>query len=188
MLFNSHSNLQGQHSVLSASNSAWLRYEPEDLERAWSRAQAAKRGDDLHALAAECIRLGQRLEDVQKTLNMYVNDAIKLLMRPEQVLYYSPNAFGTCDAIAFRNNFLRIHDLKTGRTKADFDQLMTYVAYFLLEYNAGRLDGVEGVELRIYQGNAVKVYVPSQTEILPIIDRIVFFDRLITDWRMEAMS
>lgn len=188
MLFNSHSNLQGQHSVLSASNTAWQRYDVEDLERAWSRAQAAKRGDDLHELAANCIRLGQRLEDVQKTLNMYVNDAISLRMRPEQVLYYSPNAFGTTDAIGFKDGFLRVHDLKTGRTKSDFDQLLAYVAYFLLEYNMGTVEGITDVELRIYQGNGVKVHVPTRPEIVALIDRIIFFDKLITEWRMEAMS
>lgn len=188
MAWNTHSNLQGQHSVLSASSSSWLRYEAEDLERAWSRQQAAKRGDDLHALAANCIRLRQRLEPVQKTLNMYVNDAISFFMRPEQVLYWSPNAFGTCDAISFVNNFLRIHDLKTGRTKAEFDQLLIYVCYFLLEYNQGRLDGIEGIELRIYQGNAIKVHVPSHTELLPIMDKLVTFDQLLTQWRLEEMQ
>jgi hypothetical protein len=188
MLFNTHSNLQGQHSFLSASKSSWLRYEVEDLERAWSRAQAAKRGDELHELAANCIRLGQRLEDVQKTLNMYVNDAIRYRMRPEQVLYWSPNAFGTADAIDFRNCILRVWDLKTGRTKADFDQLLTYVAYFCLEYNGGRLDGIEEIDLRIYQGNAIKQLTPKNTDIVPIIDRLLFFDKLVTEWKMEEMS
>ena len=46
---------------------------------------------------------------------MYVNDAIGFKMTPEQILYYSDNCFGTADAILFRNNFLRIHDLKTGK-------------------------------------------------------------------------
>lgn len=188
MIFNQHSNLQGQHSVLSASNTAWQRYDVEDLERAWSRAQAAKRGDELHALAATCIKLGQRLEDVQKTLNMYVNDAISLRMKPEQVLYYSSNAFGTADAIGFNKGFLRVHDLKTGRSKADFDQLLAYVVYFLLEYNEGRVDGIDDVELRIYQGNAVKVHKPTKPEIVSLIDRVIFFDKLITEWRMEAMA
>lgn len=188
IIFNKHSNLQGQHSVLSASNTAWQRYEVEDLERAWSRAQAAKRGDDLHELAANCIRLGQRLEDVQKTLNMYVNDAIRLRMRPEQVLYYSPNAYGTADAIGFRERFLRVHDLKTGRSKADMDQLLAYVAYFILEYNNGRLEGIDDVELRIYQGNAIKVHKPTKPEIISLMDRIIYFDQLITQWRMEEES
>lgn len=188
MLFNSHSNLAGQHSELSASQSSWLRYDVEDLERAWSRKQAARRGDELHEFAANAIRLGQRLEDVPKTLNMYVNDCIADRLRPEQVLYYSPNAYGTADAIGFRNGVLRVRDLKTGRAVATMDQLLVYVCYFLLEYNAGRIDGIEDIELRIYQGNKFKQHHPSHTEILPIIDKIVFFDKLITEWRMEAMS
>lgn len=188
LIFNKHSNLQGQHSVLSASNTAWQRYDVEDLERAWSRAQAAKRGDELHELAANCIRLGQRLDDVKKTLNMYVNDAITLGMRSEQVLYYSPNAYGTADAIGFRDSFLRVHDLKTGRSKADMHQLLAYVVYFLLEYNGGQVDGVENIELRIYQGNGIKVYVPTKPEIISLIDRVIFFDKLVTQWTLEAMS
>ena len=119
---------------------------------------------------------------------MYVNDAISFRMVPEQVLYWSPNAFGTCDAISFRDNFLRIHDLKTGRTKADFDQLMVYVIYFLLEYMGGRLDAIDGCELRIYQGNGIKIYSPSKVELLPMMDKLVSFDQLLTQWRMEEMS
>lgn len=119
---------------------------------------------------------------------MYVNDAISLRMKPEQVLYYSSNAFGTADAIGFNKGFLRVHDLKTGRSKADFDQLLAYVVYFLLEYNEGRVDGIDDVELRIYQGNAVKVHKPTKPEIVSLIDRVIFFDKLITEWRMEAMA
>lgn len=188
MLFNSHSNLAGQHSELGASQHAWLRYEVEDLERAWSRKQAARRGDELHEFAANAIRLGQRLEDLPKTLNMYVNDCIKDRLRPEQVLYYSPNAYGTADAIGFRNGILRVRDLKTGRSPVHMDQLLVYVCYFILEYNFGLFDGIEQIELRIYQGNAFKEHIPANTEILPILDRIVYFDKLLTQWRMEAMS
>ena len=47
--------------------------------------------------------LGQKLPKSQKTLNMYVNDAISFRMVPEQILFYSENCFGTADTIVFRN-------------------------------------------------------------------------------------
>lgn len=128
------------------------------------------------------------MEDVQKTVNMYVNDAIRNRMAPEQVLYYSANAFGTTDAIGFKNRKLDVWDLKTGRTHASFDQLLRYVCFFLLEYNMGKLDGVDEIELRIYQGNGIKIHTPDRTEILPLLDKIVYFDQLVTQWRMEALS
>ena len=49
-------------------------------------------------------------------------------MTPEQILYYSDNCFGTADAILFRNNFLRIHDLKTGKIPAHMEQLEIYAS------------------------------------------------------------
>lgn len=186
MLFNSHSNLVGQHSFLSASKASWLRYDEEKLERAWSSQMAAKEGDAKHQLAAMLIQQRVKLADEQKTLNMYVNDAIDLGMNPEQTLYYSPNAFGTADAIYFRNYCLGVHDLKTGRTPVHMDQLMVYVAYFCLEYHYKPVE--LQIELRIYQGNRVLKMVPKHTDIVPIMEKIVSFDELITKWRMEAMA
>ena len=71
-------------------------------------------------MAAEHIRLGMRIPCNKVTFNAYVNDAIGYRMTPEQVLYYSPNVYGTADAIRFYENsrFLRIHDLKTGNTRS----------------------------------------------------------------------
>lgn len=186
MLFNSHSNLAGQHSFLSASKAAWLRYDEDKLERSWSSSQAAKRGDELHELAAMLIRLGQFLPNEPKTLNMYVNDSIILGLKPEQTLVYSPNAFGTADAIGFFNPVLRVHDLKTGRTPSHMDQLLVYAAYFCLEYMF--LPEELEIELRIYQGNGIKIHTPKHTEIKPIMDKIVQFDKLITKWRMEEAA
>ena len=92
------------------------------------------KGTELHDFAAKCITLGQKLPKSQKTLNMYVNDAIGFKMVPEQPLFYSENCFGTTDAIAFRNRMLRIHDLKTGVIPAHMEQLEIYAALFCLEY------------------------------------------------------
>lgn len=102
-------------------------------------------------------------------------------MIPEQVLYYSPYSFGTADAISFRKNFLRIHDLKTGITPAHMEQLLIYAALFCLEYD---IDPAKiETELRIYQSDDIVIHNPSADEILTLMDRIVRFDKLINDIR-----
>lgn len=111
---------------------------------------------------------------------MYVNDAIGFKMKPEQVLYYSDNCFGTADAIIFRNNLLRIHDLKTGVTKAHMEQLEIYAALFCLEYKIKPGD-IE-MELRIYQNDEVLYHNPTAEDILPIMDKIVHWDDILSKW------
>ena len=123
MNFNRHSNLEGQHAFLGASKYHWINYDEAKVVDVYSNFLAAQKGTVLHEFAAQCIRLGQRLPKSQKTLNMYVNDAIGYRMTPEQVLFYSENCFGTTDAIAFRNNLLRIHDFKSGVVPAHMEQL-----------------------------------------------------------------
>lgn len=98
-------------------------------------------------------------------------------MTPEQVLYYSDNCFGTADSIAFRNGLLRIHDLKTGVTPAHMEQLEIYVALFCLEYKIKPTD--IDVELRLYQSDEILVHKPMADEIVPIIDKIITFDKII---------
>lgn len=147
---------------------------------------AAQRGTELHALAHDCIRLGVRLPKTQKTLHMYVNDAIGYRMTQEQILYFSENAFGTADTISFRKGKLRIHDLKTGFTPTSEHQLEVYAALFCLEY---RIKPAEiEIELRIYQNDEVRIYDADPDVITHIMDKITTFDRRITELRMEAMS
>lgn len=141
---------------------------------------AKEMGTRLHAFAAECIRLKQNLPRKHKTLNMYVNDAINYRMEPELVLFYSFNCFGTTDAIAFRKNFLRIHDFKSGVTPVSFHQLEIYAALFCLEYDY-RPGQLSGIELRIYQNDDVLIANPEADIILPIMDRIVTFDKIIDE-------
>lgn len=74
-------------------------------------------------------------------------------MTPEQPLYFSDNCFGTADAISFRKNELRIHDLKTGSTPANLKQLEIYAALFCLEYNKDPTS--IKIVLRIYQNNEI---------------------------------
>ena len=104
-------------------------------------------------------------------------------MTPEQILYYSPNCFGTTDAICFRNNFLRIHDLKTGEIDAHIEQLEVYAALFCLEYHIRPAD-IE-MELRIYQHDQILYHKPTVEDILPIMDRIITADKVINKIREE---
>lgn len=184
MLFNRHSQLKGMHAFLSASNYHWINYDEEKLDRVFFAQEAARRGTELHALAHECIRLGVRLPTGKKSLNQYVNDGIGYRMTPEQILFYSENCFGTADAIAFKRNKLRVHDLKTGVNEASFHQLEVYVALFCLEYKKNPLH-IE-MECRIYQNDEVRIHVPEADAIFHIIDRIVTFDKRIMALRMEA--
>jgi len=144
--------------------------------------QAIQRGTELHELASKLIRLDVKLPKSNKTLNMYVNDAIGFKMVTEQPLYYSENCFGTADAICFRKNFLRIHDLKSGEAPASIKQLMVYNALFCLEYNIKPSD-IE-IELRLYQSDETIVHVPDSSEILAIMDKIITFDKRIEQIRV----
>ena len=177
MNFNAHLNLEGQHAFLSASKYHWINYDEEKLVNAYRKWQAVQMGTRLHAWACECILLGQKLPRSNKTINMYVNDAIGYKMTPEQPLYFSENCFGTADAISFKKNLLRIHDLKTGETPGSIHQLEVYASLFCLEYgyNPNDID----MELRIYQSDQVLIHKPEPEDILPIIDKIVIFDKQI---------
>lgn len=183
MNFNKHSNLEGQHAFLGASKYHWINYSEEKVADAYTRFLAIQKGTMLHAFAAQCILLGQKLPRSQKTLNMYVNDAIGYKMVPEQILYYSPNCFGTADAITFRNNTLRIHDLKTGESPTHMEQLMVYAALFCLEYHV-KPSEIE-MELRIYQNDEIVYHNPTIEDILPIMDKIVTFDQIIDKIKEE---
>ena len=185
MNFNRHSNLEGQHAFLGASKYHWIFYDEAKVAEYFKRSLAAQKGTELHAFAAQCIRLRQKLQPSKKTLNKYVNDAIGYRMTPEQILYYSPNCFGTADAIAFndKKGFLRIHDLKTGVTPAHMEQLIVYAALFCLEYNVKPGD-IE-CELRLYQADDILISNPNVEDIAPVMDKIITFDRIIMDIRRE---
>jgi hypothetical protein len=138
---------------------------------------AAQRGTVLHAFACQCIKLGQKLPKSNITLNSYVNDAIGFRMKPEVLLFHSYNAFGTADTISFRNNVLRVHDLKTGVSPVAMYQLEIYVALFCLEYKEDPKK--INVELRLYQNNEIVVHTPDPSDILKIMKKIVSFDKRI---------
>jgi hypothetical protein len=186
MNFNTHFELAGKHAFLSASKYAWIRYDIAKLEDVYRNHQEAQRGTELHEFAANAIRLGIKLPRTKKTINAFVNDALGFRMTPEQILYFSENVFGTADAISFRQNMLRIHDLKNGVTKASFDQLLIYSALFCLEYRVdpSKID----IELRLYQSDEILVMVPDLEDIVPIMEKIVQFDQRIHEMKLEAFA
>jgi len=169
--------LEGQHAFLGASKYHWINYSEDKVAASYKAFLATQRGTELHDFACRCIRLGQKLPKSQKTLNMYVNDAIGYRMTPEQLLWYSDNCFGTADAIAFRKNLLRVHDLKTGEINAHVEQLWVYDALFCLEYHK-KPEEIE-IENRIYQHDDVLVDFPDPKVIAGIMDKIIKFDTVI---------
>lgn len=186
MNWNDHSRQQGQHAFLGASNYHWLGYDINKLANTVINFQAKERGTRLHAFAAECVALMQKLPKSKKTLNAYINDAIGFRMDTEVVLYYSDNCFGTADAISFTNGFLRIHDLKTGTVPAHMEQLYIYAALFCLEYGYDPKD--IQIETRIYQNDNVWIENPTHEVIDPIIEKIKEFDPIITEILLGATA
>lgn len=197
MIFNEHSELKGKHALLSPSQPYWLNYEKDDLERLYLNYYAQSMGTSLHELSQELIdeRLKLRKGDQnvllhhllskgypRKTidanmdryfvnLRQYVNDAIGFRMTTEQPLIFSDNCFGTADSITFRDNTLRIHDLKTGKTPAKIEQLMIYAALFCFEYNVKPID--ISIELCIYQDGEILYHNPEPQEITDIMHTII---------------
>lgn len=183
MNFLKHSDLEGQHAFLGASKYHWINYDEDKLVESYSNQLAKQKGTMYHDFAAQCIRLGQKLPKAKKTLNMYVNDAIGFRMIPEQILFYSKNCFGTADAICFRNDFLRIHDYKSGMVQAHMEQLLIYNALFCLEYDI-KPSSIES-ELRIYQFNDIFSHNPDPSEVEEIMRKIVRFDKVIEKIKKE---
>lgn len=194
MQFNRHSELEGRHAFFSASKGHWVRYSPEKLRLHIKNHRQAVRGTQLHDLARAAIQLGVKLAGNRSTMSQYVNDAIGFRMSPEVVLRYSDNAFGTVDAIGFREEIvdqetgrkmwvLRIHDLKTGATATSFNQLIIYAAYFCLEYKKDPFD--LGIILRIYQNNQFKEMITDPHEVKEFMDATVASDDIFMTVMLE---
>ena len=177
MNFNYH-KLEGMHAFLSPSKYAWVGYDEETLESVYINWKQSQIGTELHELAAKLIKLKVKLPKINKTLNMYVNDAIGFRMDTEVVLFYSQYFFGTADAISFIGNVLRIHDLKTGVGKVKMEQLMVYAALFCLEYNIAP-NSIKEIELRIYQNDQVLFHTPSYEEVDEVINKIKELDTML---------
>lgn len=195
MIWNEHSKLEGNHAILSPSGYHWLYYETDDqLFNKFRSLYSQSLGTVLHEFAQKRIMYRMKLKKNEEnsvlfylldngiprqvidldrifvnTMN-YINDAIGFRMDPEVLLYYSNNCFGTADAISFKKNELRIHDLKTGVIPAHMEQLEIYAALFCLEYNKKpeELD----FELRLYQSDEIIISNPAGEAIRPIMDKI----------------
>jgi hypothetical protein len=176
-------DLVGEHAFLGASKYHWVNYDDDKIVASFDRFLATQRGTELHDFAKRCIELGQRLPKSKLSLNSFVNDAIGYRMKPEQPLFYSINAFGTTDAICFRDELLRIHDLKTGVSSVSMTQLEIYAALFCLEYKV-KPEEIK-MELRIYQSNEIVVHKPTGEDIRRIMDKIISFDKKLELRKLE---
>lgn len=201
MIFEKHLNLQGKHAILAPSQPHWLRYTDDQLYQKYVSGYSQAMGTSLHELAETLIynnlklKKGDKLtvlshllsdgipkevidiERIYSNFMTYVNDAIGFKLTPEQVLYYSDYCFGTADAISFRNNFLRIHDYKSGTNPAKMEQLLVYAALFCLEYKIK--PGEIETELRIYQNDEIVFHNPTADEILPVMDAIIHHSKTL---------
>ena len=180
MNFNQHFRLNGLHAPFSPSQPSWLNYTDEKALDVYSNKKAAEMGTRLHNWAKETIDLGIRQPRSKKTIYAYVNDAIGFRMDTEVVLYYSDRFFGTADAISFKNNFLRIHDLKTGTSPVHIEQPLVYAALFCLEYKIKPSD--IKIELRIYQNDEIQSYEPEEGEVEEVMNKIVHLDELLSSY------
>ena len=191
MRFNRHVNLEGMHAPFSPSQSSWLRYSDNKLIEVYLNKKAAVMGTRLHQWVKDTIDLGIKQPKSKKTIYAYVNDAIGFKMDTEVVLFYSENFYGTADTICFRQGrdgryILRIHDLKTGKSgniEDHIEQLEVYAALFCLEYKVkpGDID----IELRVYKNDEVLIHNPTVEEIVPIMDQMIHFEKLLEKVKSE---
>jgi hypothetical protein len=147
--------------------------------------RASLEGVEQHRYAAICIEERIVQDDETTTLGMYINQCIQYRMSAETVLFFSPNAFGTVDAIAYRHRRLRISELKTGVSRTSEHQLEVYAALFCLEYEIDPFS-MRDIELRIYQDGGVRVYIGDPYFIKGIMDKIVKFDGILNMLREEV--
>jgi hypothetical protein len=182
MMFNRHS-APTTHAFLSASKYHWLDYNDDKLLRMYVERMSAARGTQLHALAHDMIQMKVKAPDTPTTFNMYVNDCIGFRMTTELLLIYSEHSYGTADAISFRDKKLRISDLKNGVTPASMKQLRVYAALFCLEYHFRPFE--IDIELRIYQNDDVELEHADPDDIMHVMDRIVYCDKLVREMREE---
>lgn len=205
MNWNDHSQLEGKHAFLSASQYRWLNYDEGTLFDRLKGQYATTIGTVAHDLAHDCIigriKLHSRdrhlidyamfknyipaisydADNILSNMIPFVNDAIGYRMSSEVVLYYSRYCFGTADAILYDevNHILRIHDLKTGDTPAHMEQLLIYAALFYLEYHYD--PNKTQTILRIYQSGQINELIADPKDVKNIMNLIIDDCAKITD-------
>lgn len=122
-------------------------------------------------------------KEVFETTICYINDGIRFGMTTEQGLKYSEFVYGHADTISFKNNVLRIHDLKTGANPAHMEQLKVYAALFCLEYVIK--PSTIKIELTLYQWDEIVQEEPKLEEIVEIMDRIITSTKIAQDVEKE---
>ena len=188
MIFNKHLNLEGKHALLGGSKYHWINdISKEDKLKRIRSFYISDLGTALHEVAQKRIKYGFKLSRNDKKaviIDILEAGVPELVLSTvdfdavfEKILYYSDFCFGTADTIAFRDNFLRIHDLKTGLMPAHIEQLEIYASLFCLEYKIKPVD--IQMELRIYQNNEVLIHNPEVDEIVPIMDQIIAYNKFI---------
>ena len=213
MSFEDYSIPEGSHAIFGASKSSWLNDADDDqIISRYINSFASTIGTSTHKFAKCCIDKKIRLSKNDKKLLLYhlltdpeanipkavidldylfpnvrnyVNDAITMHMQTEKRLIYSDLSYGTADAISCVNNYLRIHDLKTGKNPVHIDQLMIYAAYFCLDQDI-RPRNLTGIELRIYQNAEIIFHNPKVEEIETIMEKSIYTNHVINKFRSEA--
>ena len=207
MKWNDHLKLKNTHALFSPSTGGWEKYDHNRLQERYYTSFATDIGTAIHEeamwhiskrvpvkaaakgeLKLELYKRSNIPDDVIDVLDFdpmfknymaYVNDAIGFRMDPEVILYSNNLCYGTADAISFRDDFLRIHDLKTGVTPGHIEQLFKYAALFCFEY---KVDPRKiKTELRIYQHNDILIANPEADEMMPYIDQITQINKLNND-------
>lgn len=198
-------SLKNAHAFCGASNYHWRNYDKEKLIQTKINSDASTIGTLLHSYAAKNIDKGFKLYKTDKrgvlrylivehevpeysvdidrlfpNLMNYVNDSIGYRMKPEVLLYYSDNFYGTTDAISWSNGVLRISDLKTGKPPATFMQLENYAAFFCLDYKI-KPSEIKKIEFRFYQDSEIIFAEPDPKILVPIIDQIIDFNNVLSD-------
>lgn len=120
-------------------------------------------------------------KEVFEAVRDYINHGVGFKMNVEQGLQYSEYCFGHADTICFRDNVLRIHDLKTGANPAHMEQLKVYAALFCLEYEIHPRSIT--IILRLYQWDGIEQLIintesEEYEELIAIMDRIIATEKI----------
>ena len=210
-----YSKLEGTHALFSASKGSWVNDASEEqIIKRYISSYATAIGTSTHKFAKNCIDKKMKLSKGDKKLLLYhllndpeanipesvidldylfsnvrnyVNDAIAMNMNAEVLLVYSDLSYGTADTISCENNFLRIHDLKTGKSPVHIEQLLIYAAYFCFDRNINPSD-LTGIELRIYQNSEIIYYEPTVDEIQNIMNKCIVCNNVINNFRKSEVS